>query len=182
MTCFHQVQEGFLGYNSPTTLAVPSESLRLELASTLATTSAVRDVHSVETAFAITCAGRLERLLRGIEKETFQHLETLFPPFLESTHYLKLVTEYGCRNSKKIQEFKKKLAFLKRLKLGQAQDGLIVDAEYEVVKPPASELQGDLYAHCEIASTPLFDEGCFVLVLGAQAELSMASTMNRFSA
>ena len=30
------------------TLAIPSESLRLELASTLATTSAVRDVHAVE--------------------------------------------------------------------------------------------------------------------------------------
>jgi hypothetical protein len=167
-----QVQEG-----PASSLAVPSESLRLELASTLQKCTAVRDVYAVELGFAWTCARRLEALLRGIEQETFQHLETLYPEFLESYHYVKLVTESGCRNSKKIQDFKKQVLFLNRIKQGELEGDVIVDPEtYTLITPPASELQGELYTKytsSEISTVPIHDEGCFVMVLKAKLTLGM---------
>lgn len=172
-----QVQEGLSGQISPNSLAVPSESLRLELASTLATTSAVRDVHAVETTFALTCAGRLERLLRGIEKETFQHLESIFPAFLDSYHYLKLVTESSCRESTKIQDFKNQLLFLRKLDAGEVADGVIVDSNtFTPLTPPANELQGELFAKYDSPSAEptVYNEGCFVLAIEASLKLGNA--------
>lgn len=170
-----QVQEGLSGQSYANSLAVPSESLRLELASTLATTSAVRDVHAVETTFALTCAGRLERLLRGIERETFQHLESIFPAFLESYHYIKLVTESSCRESEKILDLKNQLVFLRKLVGKEVEDGVIVDSTtFLPIAPPASELQGELFTRYEKSPSTepaIYDEGCFIVAMAANLKL-----------
>jgi hypothetical protein len=58
---------------------------RGEIASTLDMAKDVRtaDIEAVDPAFAVACSGSLLRLLRVVERETFQHLQQCFPSFLQ---------------------------------------------------------------------------------------------------
>ena len=56
-------------------ISIVNESTRIDLIATLEMTSSVRDVESMDCAFAQACLGRLERILRSLERQTFQKLQ-----------------------------------------------------------------------------------------------------------
>lgn len=97
-------------------IAGVSETLRLELAATLTMAASVRlnDIESVDEAFAAACAGRLLRLLRNVERETFQYLQLRYPYFLESTEFALLVANIKADESLAVQRYETMLEFLKK--------------------------------------------------------------------
>lgn len=60
----------------------------------------------------MTFAGRLEKLLCEVERETFQHLQLRFPLFLASPEYVFLVAQEKAQESSKVRSFRGFNAFL----------------------------------------------------------------------
>ena len=91
-----------------------SDALRMELATTLNMTSSVRgnDVESVDSAFAAACAGRMVRLLRFVERETFQHLQLQFPAFVQSPEYFLSLAAFRASASPAVEQYSSLCKFL----------------------------------------------------------------------
>ena len=102
-------------------LAGISDSLRMELATTLNMTSSVRgnDIESIDTAFAATCAGRMVRLLRFVERETFQHLQLQFPAFVQSPEYYLSLVAARAEKSDAVEQYRSRRRFLEHTVVAQ---------------------------------------------------------------
>ena len=83
---------------------------------------------------AMTFAGRLEKLLCEVERETFQHLQLRFPLFLASPEYVYLVAQEKAEESKKVRSFRSFNSFLDYVKENNESpflDGRSVDEVLE---------------------------------------------------
>jgi hypothetical protein len=98
--------------------AGPSETLRFELTASLALGSSVHanDVELIETSFAITIAYKIEKILCAIERETFQHLQLLYPLFVASPEYAFLVAQIEAEESKNVRMYRSMNKFLSEVK------------------------------------------------------------------
>jgi hypothetical protein len=88
---------------------------------------------------AMTFAGRLEKLLCEVERETFQHLQLRFPLFLASPEYVYLVAQEKAEESKKVKSFRSFNAFLDYVKENNESpflDGRSVDEVSEYTFTP----------------------------------------------
>jgi hypothetical protein len=74
------------------------------------------DVELIETSFAITIAYKIEKLLCAIERETFQHLQLLYPLFVASPEYVFLVAQIEAEESKNVRMYRSMNKFLSEVK------------------------------------------------------------------
>lgn len=91
-----------------------SEALRMDLATTLSMTASVRanDIESVDSAFAAACAGRILRILRSAERETFQHLQLQYSEFIQSAEYFSSLAVLKTESSHHISQYRSLCQFL----------------------------------------------------------------------
>ena len=57
-------------------------------------------------------AGRIEKILRNVERETFQYLQMRYPLFLQSPEYVLLLAQERTYDSKKVQAYQQLNLFL----------------------------------------------------------------------
>jgi hypothetical protein len=89
-----------------------TKSTAIALADIIDTTSSIRRVESVDYIYANDQAENFEKLLRIIERETFQYLQSCFDNFLQSTEYVALVSSMRLKQSKTVQDYQRRIAFL----------------------------------------------------------------------
>lgn len=91
-----------------------SESLRMELVATLSLNGSVRtqDIEIVDQAFAFACANIFDKLLRKLEKETYQYILSIYPRFEQSIDYTLMIASIKSESCFSIMQYSTKLNFL----------------------------------------------------------------------
>ena len=105
----------------------------------------------------MTFAGRLEKLLSEVERETFQYLQLRFPHFLNSPEYVFLVAQEKAEESKKVKIFRSMnnfLDFVKENNESPVMNGKSLNEmsvfNFETQEPELKQsVHGKVYVHHE---------------------------------